>query len=489
MLNLPRAVMSQQAWSTFRTDTTSFLQAGEMFSVRFDSSEAIGLGDTFWYSYGEVRATQGLPGQCTLEQNDTSWTGVRVRMNANFHHFLYNKWGDSIRFIGALALGDTVHMYSFPNGNYFRAVCISDQSETLIPPHVEGTKTFRIDAKTASGADTTHAFDNKLFKITFSHGFSLAYNWSLFPTDTTEIWIAGAPADSLGFGNTDTRTIFNIQPGNEFHYSIRDEFCGFSGCRIEDIREKRFYLTRDTSATGDTITLSYQHILINYIDDPITGLDTVYAIDTQQQLIVFSQYTYLDGFNREDFHADSIIGTLCNCPTQGWSLISFSDSFGPRPRKRLYLDLELDSANACLYPSANTGYDSTFVEYGDGLGLTRFRDTDNSNQWHDLEMVYYQKGIEVWGEPIDFSEVTGISAPDMGALRLYPNPATDFVRLDLPSTGTTRVELLDAEGRLILSRAMSESRCTIELGDLARGFYLVRVTSQQAVSTARFVKL
>lgn len=479
---------AQKPWSSFRTDSTAFLHGGEMFSIRFDSVFSPNPGDTFYYNYVETRQKSPLPGACQLKVKDTSWVGPLVKTLSNSHDYSYNRWGDSVLFIGALALGDSYVMYRYSDSSYIEARCVGDQGEELLEGLFEGTKTFRMQAKTKVGDDTANIFNGRLFKITYLHGFKLAYPWWLFPTDTTEIWLAGLAADtSRGFLNTSSSAIFNIQPGNEFHYNIHHEFCGFSGCRTETIREKRFYLSRDTSVTDDSVTLSYQRISINHIDDPITGLDTIYTIDTQQQVISFTAHAYLDGFNREDFHADSIMGTLCNCPTHGYSIISFTDSLGPRPRKHLFLDLELDTANACLYPSANTGYDSTFVEYGDGLGLTRFRDTDNNTEWHRLDLVYYQKGIEFWGEPIDFSEVTVVEEP-ANQVQLYPNPVENMIHITASDEQVQNVELLNATGSVMRAYAYP-GNTGIDVSDLGAGFYLARITTSNGAFVARFVKL
>lgn len=458
--------------------------------MRFDSIKELQPGDTVLYNYRHARPKAGLPGSCTVSQYDTAWTGPRIVMKANNDDIYYNKWGDSILFATSLPVGAKIPMYTFSNGSYLESEVISEVPELLFAGLQDGVKTFRINAKTSGGADTTHLFDGKLFKISFGHGFKLAYNWWLFPTDTASIKIVGAPEVSKGVSNPDARVIFNIQPGNEFHYRIYNEDCGIPGCRKETILEKRFYLSRDSSGSGDTLSLSYKRFALFEVDDPVTGFDTFSVIDTQYQQFVFTNLAYLDGFNREHFYTDSVINTLCtNCSTYGWAYTFFGDTLGPRLRKQLFLGLELDTFNACFLPATPMTYDSTKLVYGDGLGLTYLYDTENQTKWRELEMVYYQKGIEVWGNPIDFSKVTHVSEPYQGGLKLFPNPARNTVLVHMDANESGLVELLDAAGRLILSHSFSDTQLTLDIRDLPRGSYVVRFSGAGFVATRQVIKM
>ncbi len=74
------------------------------------------------------------------------------------------------------------------------------------------------------------------------------------------------------------------------------------------------------------------------------------------------------------------------------------------------------------------------------------------------------------------------------ALSLYPNPAQANTKLDLsqlPATGSYQVQLLDATGRLVLSRTLAGGLPQpLNVHELASGAYLVRVSGQTADGTA-----
>lgn len=67
------------------------------------------------------------------------------------------------------------------------------------------------------------------------------------------------------------------------------------------------------------------------------------------------------------------------------------------------------------------------------------------------------------------------------SFRLYPNPATDYLRIDLPETALgqpAELQILDLSGKLILRTVLARdpsAQKMIPLGDLANGTYLVRL--------------
>jgi hypothetical protein len=112
----------------------------------------------------------------------------------------------------------------------------------------------------------------------------------------------------------------------------------------------------------------------------------------------------------------------------------------------------------------------------------------------------YQPGVALWGaahdattNQIQFVSVDpdSISAGAVSAheprvdfrVRLSPNPASSFVRIDADrdAAGPARVELTDLFGRLIRRSSLPAgiTTATLPVQDLAPGAYLVRITDQK----------
>ncbi|CAH0999266.1 hypothetical protein LEM8419_00563 [Neolewinella maritima] len=83
-------------------------------------------------------------------------------------------------------------------------------------------------------------------------------------------------------------------------------------------------------------------------------------------------------------------------------------------------------------------------------------------------------------------------ALEPGQVRMFPNPVTHTLSLDLSelSSGTTILEIMDASGRLLERRELgaANGRHTFDLSTAAAGPYLLRVRNDGRMLTRRFVK-
>jgi len=88
---------------------------------------------------------------------------------------------------------------------------------------------------------------------------------------------------------------------------------------------------------------------------------------------------------------------------------------------------------------------------------------------------------------IDWS--TGIQENGVGAVSLYPNPATDVLNIKLSNAPTagTNYTLTDALGKTMRAGKLNSS-ATLYVAELPRGLYFVRVRQGAAVRVSRFTK-
>ena len=70
--------------------------------------------------------------------------------------------------------------------------------------------------------------------------------------------------------------------------------------------------------------------------------------------------------------------------------------------------------------------------------------------------------------------------------RMFPNPATNMVRIERVNASPATVTFLDAQGRVVRSEQVSSN--TIDVSDLVPGLYLVRIASAEGVKSLRLVK-
>lgn len=66
---------------------------------------------------------------------------------------------------------------------------------------------------------------------------------------------------------------------------------------------------------------------------------------------------------------------------------------------------------------------------------------------------------------------------DLASLKILPNPASDQAELRLVNDiGAAQVEVLDMQGKSVLTTAMTGDRTTLVINGLTNGLYSVRVT-------------
>lgn len=104
--------------------------------------------------------------------------------------------------------------------------------------------------------------------------------------------------------------------------------------------------------------------------------------------------------------------------------------------------------------------------------------------------VTLQNGTNGWNQIDNFtlSIITGteVDAQQAGPVAVYPNPATDLLRVSAPSTEQVlRITLSDATGRQL---HVTRGQRSLDLSSLAPGFYLVEVETSRYRHAARVVK-
>ncbi|MEZ4721096.1 MAG: T9SS type A sorting domain-containing protein [Flavobacteriales bacterium] len=84
------------------------------------------------------------------------------------------------------------------------------------------------------------------------------------------------------------------------------------------------------------------------------------------------------------------------------------------------------------------------------------------------------------------TSASGIVATGAENLHITPNPAKDFLRIDNLDSQFTVIELIDQQGRVVLSTVVEESpRIELDLHDLETGVYLV---SGRTAAGDRFIR-
>lgn len=80
-------------------------------------------------------------------------------------------------------------------------------------------------------------------------------------------------------------------------------------------------------------------------------------------------------------------------------------------------------------------------------------------------------------EPVMNAVAQAAAQQENGLLRIFPNPATDFVKLKTEGEIISRVELLDANGRLLRVQNFTATEAMIDVSGLSKGMYSLVIYS------------
>ena len=83
--------------------------------------------------------------------------------------------------------------------------------------------------------------------------------------------------------------------------------------------------------------------------------------------------------------------------------------------------------------------------------------------------------------------ITGLNEPKASTVRIYPNPAQDFVKIQ-SENNMQSIELYDLRGRLLKAASIDDFKCEMNINDLAKGIYMIRVKTGGNTESIRLIK-
>ncbi|MFN0729988.1 virginiamycin B lyase family protein [Polaribacter gochangensis] len=79
-------------------------------------------------------------------------------------------------------------------------------------------------------------------------------------------------------------------------------------------------------------------------------------------------------------------------------------------------------------------------------------------------------------------------AVQLKAVKLYPNPAVNSIRLDIGMVDTAAIQIFDINGKLVIEKKNYQSKEIVNISSLKTGVYLIRVVSTKGNAIKKFIK-
>jgi len=131
---------------------------------------------------------------------------------------------------------------------------------------------------------------------------------------------------------------------------------------------------------------------------------------------------------------------------------------------------------------------------------TRANDTGNSNDYTFSASAGSLTVIWAIGSSTEYayhsvrgatalSVSLGISENNLLSFEMYPNPVSDVLNIQLPtSTEKAEVSIFDYTGRLVSSKTISSNDTAIDVQKISKGIYMIRVAANNKIGVQRFIK-
>jgi len=199
--------------------------------------------------------------------------------------------------------------------------------------------------------------------------------------------------------------------------------------------------------------------------------------------------TFFNSYTDTIFYTD--LDTLINAQFQNWPIDTngnwFYDTIYYSSLMCGRLIYEYNACTDCLFEGSSFN-----GQYGQGIGLVMLY-TQSPTPQFDMQnfLIYYKKDSIECGTA-DTTVITNIeSSKTKNDLLVFPNPASNVIKIDLHQPNTLQystVSIYSINGQLLLQQPITDLKTKIDISNLAKGVYILKLKSDEGIVVERIVK-
>lgn len=422
-------------------------------SVQIDTSYFL-VTDSIYENY-RILTEDWIYSYCQ-DARDTNFFLSKIQLRTNNDHLFFNRNDDTIKIQPNANSGSQWTLYQFPNGNYLRADLISHTFQNVLSI-MDSVKTLTIQAFDSGNNPVSHPFNGKNISWSKNYGLIKFYSTLNFPNDTTTYNLIGMNNPDMGITNLTWPQINNWNTGDEFHYQGEDNQAPWFA--FYDW-EKLIVSNKYISVTGDTIiyTRNRQYYKEEYTFNPFIMTPT-YINETLIDTIYLNKKSRIDNLSFEPFFGN-------NNEENGYLYQTHTSAFSNRRKKVVHSYFINDGGDSCL--TIPTGWCIYPIKtYVEDIGLVRSEDCYIKN------LVYYSKGTEIYGTPINFPSVSELSSNQK--VKVFPNPGNGTLHVSSENK-ITKISITDMPGRFISVQDVNPNTSVhLDLSAINPGLYFITI--------------
>lgn len=469
--------------------------------VHFDSVHTVG-SDTLYYNYTVVDSAFSLPTPCDHTPRGNSWLGHHIREFSNGDYELINAEGDTLRIQTQAPIGATWKFMDLPNSNFVEAE-VTSINLVSIQGQLDSAKYIRLQARDLFNIPVPHPLNGKEIRVGETLGLVQGFDFYHLPGDTTLLQTKGMSNPDHGRQNISYRQFFDYDVGDIFHYyNLYNTFSVI----LDTVYEEWTILSKYVAPSNDTLSYTVHRRKYERIIEFSPPSDTTFLTDDT----IMHNYISGDGLWMYAMPAANVAWTpmdqfpgQAKTPAEGapgwWEehpafpYSAFSDwvmghnsDYNGRLQKRHHILWVSGQPEPCWTEPLLFGF-SPIVTYAEGLGMVYNEWDEQFGNHNQVKLVYYQKGSETWGTPINFNVLLDreprLPAP---TVKVYPNPARDrmAVEIDGHAGEWGQLTLHDLQGRIVQSTPVEKGlRNELLVADLVPGIYFYRIQFENSAPT------
>jgi uncharacterized protein (TIGR02145 family) len=131
-----------------------------------------------------------------------------------------------------------------------------------------------------------------------------------------------------------------------------------------------------------------------------------------------------------------------------------------------------------------SSYFWTSTPYNSGSSYRYAMDYDNPILWRNFFSNVYGAAVRcICDLPVSINETKKSSN-----INIYPNPSSDFIVIDGLNNDNS-IEIVNLQGQVVKNLKVSNIKTTLEISELPKGIYFIRINSNEELHISKFLKL
>ena len=409
-----------------------------------------------------------------------SWIGTEILIMENGYNIFLNHESDSIKINTLASDGESWLAYEKTDEMQIIAT-ITEHDVMNFLGLTDSVKVIEFQAYDMEGGSIENEINEMQVKISKNYGFIQTLNFYYFSSSNSwyhnitrkELVLAGLTEPDAGVQNFTWFDVHDFQSGDVLHVLRKDgTWIGEEDGYFQITETRKVYQYLERTDYNDSIEYIYsltQMVLKPWIDSIEVIEDTITEV-----IKPYPGFDKLPGEPIfEEYSQDNITTYEYFTMTAGEHLIkTFSNYWFQFSGEDCWTLMHYDGIPLTTY-------------YIKGLGGPYYPYHALFGSLLHQEPVYYEKGGESWGVPIDVTNVQDIQVVEN--IKIYPNPAKDVLTVNIAhaGSGSYTLRLYDTNSRLINTKELQPGDNVLNVSHLTPGLYFLIISNRLGTLEAR----